>query len=40
MLLLPHLHLLSGGEHHLSDEVDGCRFPTHMDLLRTQTYKK
>lgn len=35
----PHLHLLSSGEHQLSDKVYGCRFPTDMDLFCTETYR-
>lgn len=33
-----YLHLLASGEHKFSDEVNGCRFSTHMDLLSTQTW--
>lgn len=33
-----HLHFLTSGEHEFSDEANGCRFSTHMDLLSTQTW--
>lgn len=35
-----HLHLLASAEHEFSDEANGCRFSTHMNLLSTQTWSR